>query len=225
QGLESAAFESTGTHAHTYTLGSVDLSADAGQTTKAVLAKLQAIVAALPALPKLLCLVNNAGSIGDLSKTVDQYAADEIASYTSMNFVSYASLTSGFLEYCGAMGGAVEKVAVVNISSLLAVQAFANWGLYAALKAARDRFLEVAALETQGDGGRTRLLSYAPGPLDNDMQAEVRASIMDPEQRKIYGDMHRQGKLVRVQDSAKAMCDLLDKWEFQSGAHIDYYDV
>jgi sepiapterin reductase len=40
-----------------------------------------------------------------------------------------------------------HKTVIVNISSLLAVQAFSNWGLYAAGKAARDRLLGVIALE------------------------------------------------------------------------------
>jgi len=40
-----------------------------------------------------------------------------------------------------------HKTVIVSISSLLAVQAFSNWGLYAAGKAARDRFLGVMALE------------------------------------------------------------------------------
>lgn len=40
-----------------------------------------------------------------------------------------------------------HKTVVINVSSLLAVQPFSNWGLYAAGKAARDRFLGVIALE------------------------------------------------------------------------------
>lgn len=36
---------------------------------------------------------------------------------------------------------------IVNISSLLAVQAFPNWGLYATGKAARDMLLKVITKE------------------------------------------------------------------------------
>ncbi|KAJ1852085.1 hypothetical protein H4R99_003722 [Coemansia sp. RSA 1722] len=223
QELESTASAIQTTHVHTHVLSSVELDSDANQVTTLILDKLQAIVTALPSTLSLLCLVNCAGTISDLSKTVAQYTASEVLSYTNVNFVSFASLTSGFLKYSGQMSG-VQRIAVVNISSLLAVRAFANWGLYAAIKAARDQFVQVAAVEAQ-DGGRTKMLNYAPGPLDNQMQAEVRAQISDPEQRKIYDDLHRQGKLVKVEDTARVMCDLLDKWEFDSGAHIDYYDV
>ncbi|KAJ1852107.1 hypothetical protein H4R99_004507 [Coemansia sp. RSA 1722] len=223
QELESTASAIQTTHVHTHVLSSVELDSDASQVTTLILDKLQAIATALPSTPSLLCLVNCAGTISDLSKTVAQYTASEVLSYTNVNFVSFAALTSGFLKYSGQMSG-VQRIAVVNISSLLAVRAFANWGLYAAIKAARDQFVQVAAAEAQ-DGGRTKMLNYAPGPLDNQMQAEVRAQIGDPEQRKIYDDLHRQGKLVKVEDTVRVMCDLLDKWEFDSGAHIDYYDV
>lgn len=40
-----------------------------------------------------------------------------------------------------------HETVIVNISSLLAIQASPNWSLYAAGKAARDRLLEVIALE------------------------------------------------------------------------------
>ena len=40
-----------------------------------------------------------------------------------------------------------HNTVVISVSSLLAVQPFPNWGLYAAGKAARDRFLGVIALE------------------------------------------------------------------------------
>lgn len=36
---------------------------------------------------------------------------------------------------------------IVNISSLLAVQAFPNWGLYATGKSARDMLLKVVTVE------------------------------------------------------------------------------
>ncbi|KAJ2433710.1 hypothetical protein GGF42_009346, partial [Coemansia sp. RSA 2424] len=118
----------------------------------------------------------------------------------------------------------VDRIAVANISSLLAVMPFANWGLYASIKAARDQLLKVVALEHRDDP-RVRTLSYAPGPLDNDMQAEVRASIGDAEQKQAYSDMHSQKKLVKTDDTAGLLCNLLEEWTFESGAHIDIYDI
>ena len=76
---------------------------------------------------------------------------------------------------------------VVNVSSLCAVQAFDSWGIYCAGKAARDMYHAVLAQELTkqaaatvegtagGVSGRKMLvLNYAPGPLDTDMQKEIR---------------------------------------------------
>ncbi|KAJ1936243.1 hypothetical protein FBU59_005116, partial [Linderina macrospora] len=154
---------------------------------------------------------------------VEEYSVQEISEYAAINFVSFSALTARFLTFAKGVENA-ERICVVNISSLLAVMAFSNWGLYAAIKAARDQLLKVSAIENQDDK-RVRLLSYAPGPLDNDMQEMVRTTVGDPEQKKIYGQMHLERKLVSMQFTAGIMCDLLDKWEFESGAHIDIYDV
>lgn len=52
-------------------------------------------------------------------------------------------------------------------------QAFPGWGLYASIKAARDMFSQVLATEESG----VRVLNYAPGPLDTEMQREVRETL------------------------------------------------
>jgi sepiapterin reductase len=41
----------------------------------------------------------------------------------------------------------LTNISIVNISSLLAVEAFPNWGLYATGKAARDMLLKVVTKE------------------------------------------------------------------------------
>lgn len=41
----------------------------------------------------------------------------------------------------------IVDMTIVNISSLLAVQAFPNWALYATGKSARDMLLKVVAVE------------------------------------------------------------------------------
>ncbi|KAI7901776.1 uncharacterized protein BX663DRAFT_571010 [Cokeromyces recurvatus] len=89
-------------------------------------------------------LINNAGSTGDLSKKVGDYTASEIEDYVNLNITSYISLVNGFI---GLFNTGLIKVKIVNISSLLAVQAFPNWGLYASGKSARDMLLKVIAKE------------------------------------------------------------------------------
>ncbi|KAJ2691474.1 hypothetical protein H4R19_006361 [Coemansia spiralis] len=188
----------------------------------AVMDKVRDVVAALPGGPVQLVLVHSAGTLCDLRKTADQYGADEIASYTTVNFVALAVLAARFLEYAKAT--AAERICIVDISSLLAVKPFANWGLYAATRAGRNQLMRVIALE-QAEDPRVKVLSYAPGPLDGDMQASIRNSIGDTAQRELYARLHREGKLVRPADTARLMCGLVEDWAFESGAHIDVYDL
>ncbi|ORX63836.1 NAD(P)-binding protein [Basidiobolus meristosporus CBS 931.73] len=167
-------------------------------------------------------LINNAGSLGDLSTSVSEYKLDLIKEYFDFNVVSFTYLCSQFLKTCD--DSFTQSRTIVNISSLLAVKAFPNWGLYAAGKAARDQLMGVIAEENRNNN--TRTLSYAPGPLDNDMQRVVRETINDEEQRSIYSNMHHESKLVKMDDSAEKLCKLLFADNgFVSGSHIDYYDV
>jgi NAD(P)-dependent dehydrogenase (short-subunit alcohol dehydrogenase family) len=43
------------------------------------------------------------------------------------------------------------RMRVVNVSSLLAVKAFSGWSVYATVKAARDMFTSVLALEVRSN--------------------------------------------------------------------------
>ncbi|KAJ2030549.1 hypothetical protein IWW57_001134 [Coemansia sp. S610] len=225
QALEEVA-QADAKSTHTYIVPGIELGKPASEITGPILSKLNEVLqssAIASASSVSLTLMNSAGTICDLSKTVDQYSEEEVAEYTAVNYVSFAALTSRFLARAKTVPN-VERIAIANISSLLAVMPFANWGLYASIKAARDQLLKVVALEHKDDP-RVRTLNYAPGPLDNDMQAEVRASIGDAEQKRAYSDMHSQKKLVKTDDTADVLCTLLDDWTFESGAHIDVYDI
>ncbi|KAI9020258.1 hypothetical protein CLU79DRAFT_704000 [Phycomyces nitens] len=99
-------------------------------------------------------LINNAGTTGDLSKTIGEYTAAEIQSYVNVNIASYITLVSGFVNLLKEKPFDPDQPApfppaltIVNISSLLAVKAYPNWGLYATGKAARDMLLSVLAEE------------------------------------------------------------------------------
>ncbi|KAI8870334.1 NAD(P)-binding protein [Ramicandelaber brevisporus] len=165
----------------------------------------------------------NAGSTGDLSKSVADIDVQSAYSYFASNVAAYAAMAAGFLRVC--RGGSVARsCAVVNISSLLAVRAFPYWGLYAAGKAARDMLLAVVAEESKADP-RVKSLSYAPGPLDNEMQRSVRETIGDQEQKGIYSSMHSEGNLVPMSKSAGKLIAILQRNEYASGEHIDFYDA
>lgn len=70
-----------------------------------------------------------------------------------------------------------------------------------------------------------KTLNYAPGPLDTDMQTELRESDTIHQPTKEWSvDAFKEGKLVTPEASAAKCIKILQENRFESGAHIDYYD-
>ncbi|XP_072471616.1 sepiapterin reductase-like [Notamacropus eugenii] len=191
---------------------SADLGSQAG---------LQRLLEALPRPPGLqrLLLINNAGTLGDVSKyVVDFTDPAEVNGYWALNVTSTLCLTSGVLRAFPASPDL--KRTVVNISSLCAVKPFKSWSLYCAGKAARNMMFKVLAEEEPS----VRVLNYAPGPLDTDMHQEAREKTKDLEVRQAANKLKERQSLIDSSVSAQKLLDLLVRDTFESGAHIDFFD-
>lgn len=125
---------------------------------------------------------------------------------------------------------------VVNISSLCAVKPFATQALYCLGKAARDMLHAVVAMEeaaagaaagTAGsDAAAVVTLNYAPGPLDTDMQRELRESeTLERGMHAAFVGMAAAGTLISPNASADKCVALVLSGAYASGAHLDYYDL
>ncbi|TPX57917.1 sepiapterin reductase (L-erythro-7,8-dihydrobiopterin forming) [Powellomyces hirtus] len=161
-------------------------------------------------------LINNAGSLGKLDRLRHQTAAD-IAPAIHVNLTAPMALTTAFLRHFANP----TQSTIVNISSLAAVTAFDCWGVYCATKAARDMYHKTIAVEEPN----VRILNYAPGPLDTDMQTRIRDEMPDVPLREVYIQMHQDQNLVDPAVSAKVLIELLEKDTYENAAHIDVYDV
>lgn len=56
------------------------------------------------------------------------------------------------------------------------------------------------------------------------LQAVARNATGDEEVKAAFDSMHKEGKLLPCSLSVAKLLDILEKDEFNSGAHIDYYD-
>ncbi|KAI8821430.1 uncharacterized protein EV422DRAFT_42299 [Fimicolochytrium jonesii] len=162
-------------------------------------------------------LFNNAGSLGKLARFSTLTAAD-MTSALHLNVTAPMVLTAAFLRHFASSG---TKLSIINISSLAAIQAFDCWSLYCVGKAARDMMHSAIATE-QPD---VRVLNYAPGPLDTDMQTAIREEMPDVPTRSVFINMHEEKKLVAPEVSSRVLFHLLEKDEFKNGSHADIYDV
>ncbi|XP_061207879.1 sepiapterin reductase [Neopsephotus bourkii] len=196
------------------------VAADLGceQGLRQAMAALREVLPSGP--PGRLLLINNAGSLGDISKSfLDLTDPDEINSYFAFNVTSALCLTSHALQAFGKRPGSSRTV--VNISSLCALKPFKSWALYCSGKASRDMMFQVLALEEPD----IRVLNYAPGPLDTDMQLLARTKTGDPEMRQHFQSLHESRKLIDCTVSAQKLVTLLEEDTFPSGAHVDFYDI
>jgi sepiapterin reductase len=89
---------------------------------------------------------------------------------------------------------------VILLLSLVSSQQ--SWAVYCAGKAARDMYHRVLAEENKD--GTIRVLNYAPGPLDTDMQREIReCPTLHKETQEYFKSLKEEEKLVKVEDSVR----------------------
>ncbi|XP_030006539.1 sepiapterin reductase a [Sphaeramia orbicularis] len=167
-----------------------------------------------------LILINNAASLGDVSRFTREFTdMAEVNSYLSLNVSSSLCLTSSVLQ-AFPQRPRLQRT-VVNISSLCALKPFPSWVLYCTGKAARDMMFKVLAEEEP----TLRVLNYAPGPMDTHMQDEARVKTADLNVRKSFTRMAANGLLLSCEESCAKLMKLLRENTYESGAHIDVYDV
>lgn len=165
--------------------------------------------------------VNNHGSIGFLGPCAESPSVEAMNSNVQLNITSCLWLSSAFAKLVQATSTNSKcKATLVNISSLLAVEAFPSMGIYGAGKAARDHFHKTMAKEISPE--ILQVLNFAPGPLETAMVAEIRtAPKLDASLKPAFDK-----QLIEPKDSALKLAKLLlSSDSFESGSHVDYYDL
>ena len=177
---------------------------------------------------------NNAGTLGPLAG-VGCYSGDtlqELTAAINLNVTSSCFLTADLLQRCQEAGeytrAGVKKVAIVNVSSLAAVQPFESWGIYCAGKAAREMFHRCLAQECAKrltSLPNVRVLNYAPGPLDTNMQQEIREGpAVDKDTQEFYRGLKEKNQLVSPAESAAKVTKILLFEKYNNWDLVDFYD-
>lgn len=117
--------------------------------------------------------VNNAGVIDPIGKLAD-VDPGKVANHVAVNVVGVANGSRAFARHVRRRpGGGV----LVNMTSGAATTVYVGWAAYCASKAAVEHLTAVVAEEERGEG--LRAYSLAPGIVDTDMQARVRAASIE----------------------------------------------
>ncbi len=155
-------------------------------------------------------LINNAGTVHPVANTRALDDAAAIGQAFTLNVTAVMLLTARFLQ---GLDGLEAERRILNISSGAGRNPNAGWGVYCATKAALDMYSRVLKAEHADSG--VRIVSLAPGIVDTDMQANIRAS--DPAAFPAlarFQEFHSTGKLASATDVAARMLAYLDRDDF-----------
>lgn len=147
-------------------------------------------------------LVNNAGIIQPVGPLQVQDLGI-VASAVALNVAAPLVLSAAF----AAVTETVPDRRILHISSGAGSNPYSGWSVYCATKAALDHHARAVALDQIP---AMRIGSVAPGVIDTDMQAEVRAS---PEElfpdRERFEELQRSGRLRSADDAGRDVVELL----------------
>ena len=161
-------------------------------------------------------LVNNAGVVQPVGALHLQDPA-EVAMAVSLNVAAPLMLSAAVAT---AMLG--KQVRILHVSSGAARSAYPGWSVYCATKAALDHHARAVALD--GVDG-VRVCSLAPGVIDTDMQAAIRATPADRfPMRERFMDLKRDGALVSPADCAREVISNLLSSRFGKDPVADVRD-
>jgi benzil reductase ((S)-benzoin forming) len=116
-------------------------------------------------------LVNNAGVVAPVGP-LDAVEARALEDSLNVNLLAPMLLMQAFLRATAP----VPLRRIVNISSGAGRRPIFGWSAYCAAKAGLDMASRVVALECETRGLAVEVVSLAPGVIDTDMQALVRAA-------------------------------------------------
>jgi len=173
------------------------------------------VCASLPAGAQRYWLINNAGALAPVARADALSDGAAIAAAFNLNVVAPVVLTARFLA---APQTWPAQRRVLNISSGAGRNPRAGWSVYCASKAALDMATQVVALEqVDGEATAARLVSLAPGIVDTDMQAHIRAS--DPAHfptRALFQAFYDDGQLSAPATVARRIIVFLRRDDFGS---------
>lgn len=166
-------------------------------------------------------LINNAAVLNPM-RPIEKCEPDEILTHLNVNLLSPVILTSLFIKYTKTFK--VEK-RIVNISSGAGKKPYSGWSLYCSSKAGIDLFTRCVGVEQDTQDYPVKIISFAPGIVDTNMQKQIRSSDEDdfPLVEKFI-KYKEEEKLLTPDFVAKRVIALLSSSDFNQGGVVDVSD-
>lgn len=162
-----------------------------------------------------IALINNAGMIEPV-RPAERCTESEIERNIAVNLVAPMALSSAFIRHTADAPG---KKMIINISSGAGKHPYRGWSAYCSAKAAIDMFTRCVGLE-QGGKNPVRIVSFAPGIVDTDMQRKIRETDeSDFADRKRFVEYKEGGMLSAPDAVARRVVELLSGTPEQGGIY------
>ena len=158
-------------------------------------------------LPKLdedehVCLINNAGEIGEIDKFGNKKTNDIINEF-NLNTVAPSILSNSFIR---SYQDQSNHPIIINISSGAALRPIESWGTYCQSKAALDMLTKIINQEHNS----IKAYSIYPGVVDTEMQKKIRDTDIEKFALKdVFVEYFRNNELVDPKIISKKIYHIL----------------
>lgn len=163
-------------------------------------------------------LINNAGVVQPIGP-LDMQDGLAIARAVALNVAAPLMLSSALAK---ATPAATDR-RILHISSGAARTAYPGWSVYCATKAALDHHARAVVMDNMR---ALRICSLAPGVVDTDMQAELRATGLDRFPiRERFDKLKQSGQLTSPEACAQRLVEYLLSEEFGTTPVADLREI
>jgi benzil reductase ((S)-benzoin forming) len=167
---------------------------------------------------KTVLLINNAGIVQPVGP-IDTQDTVTIAQAIGLNVAAPMMLAGAV----AAAGRDEADLRILHVSSGAGRNAYPGWSIYCATKAALDHHARAVVLDQTPN---VRICSLAPGVIDTDMQAEIRATPLEQfPLRERFEGLKRDGQLSSPGDCARQVVDYLLSKQFGQVPVADLREV
>lgn len=175
-----------------------------------------------PAVATQATLINNAGVVTKIG-AIEDCSIAELSAALRVGLEAPLLLTAAFLRATASWSGDRR---VLNVSSGLGRRAIAGQATYCAAKAGMDHLSRAVALDQALHARGARIVSLAPGVIDTDMQAQLRAGDAAgfPEQ-PFFLNLKESGGLTSSHDAAARVLAWLGRADFGAVPVADVRDT
>ena len=149
-----------------------------------------------------VCLINNAGEIGEIDKFGNKKTNDIINEF-NLNTVAPSILSNSFIR---SYQDQSNHPIIINISSGAALRPIESWGTYCQSKAALDMLTKIINQEHNS----IKAYSIYPGVVDTEMQKKIRDTDIEKFALKdVFVEYFRNNELVDPKIISKKIYHIL----------------